>query len=116
MNRFELKRQLFGAEITAQVLRFDEGIHVSIYGGARPHIGAVTIGDQTGAIHTTQFPGHKDAAVSEQWCGALLRCGFFPVVVEAGIHYDGLSKDGIQAVLACTAELQAECLRLLGCG
>ena len=114
MDRFELTRQLFGAKITAQILCFDEGIHVSIYGGERPHIGAVTIGDQTGAARTTQFPGHKEAAVSEQWCGALLQRGFSPVVVEAGIHYDNLSKDGIQAVLACTNELLAECLRLFG--
>lgn len=116
MNRFEVTRQLFGKDITALVLCFDKGVHVSLYGGDAPHIGAVTIGDQTGICHTTQFPGHKEAVVSEQWSGALLQNGFCPAVVEAGIHYDNLSLSGIQAVLACTDEMLEACLRLLGQG
>lgn len=113
MERFERSRNLFGMEITAAILCLDQGIHVSIYGGDRPHIGAVTVGTAPGAASTTQFPGHRDAAVSQRWADALLERGFSPVVVEAGIHYDHLSKAGIQAVLACTEKVRAECFALL---
>ena len=33
MRQFELKRTLFGADITAQVTMLDEGVHVLLAGG-----------------------------------------------------------------------------------
>lgn len=100
MRQFEISRELFGAEITAQVLQLDEGLHVSVSGGALPHIGAVSIVNPDGECSTTQFCGHKDGTVSSHWAQSLADAGFRPAVVAAGIHYDRLSKAGIQEVLA----------------
>ncbi|MGM9662092.1 MAG: hypothetical protein ACI3WR_03260 [Oscillospiraceae bacterium] len=113
MRQFEITRQLFGADITARVLLLEEGLHVSVSGGELPHIGAVSVVDPAGARSCVQFPGHRDAAVSERWAASLSQAGYRPVVVEAGIHYDGLSREGIEAVLALAEELLAAVTALL---
>lgn len=113
MNRFELRRMLYGEPITAQVLQLDEGVHVSLFGGRKPHIGAVSIADPLGACSTVRFPGHRDDAVSARWAAALSDAGYRPAVVEAGIHYDNLSRDGIAGVLAVTEEMLTEVLSRL---
>lgn len=105
MRRFELTHRLFDAEITAQVLQLDQGIHVSVFGGTRPHIGAISIAPPAGPVETTQFPGHKDGVISAQWANALSEGGYRPCVVEAGIHYDKLSRQGIDRVVALAGEL-----------
>ena len=80
--------------------RVGEDIHISVYGGDRAHIGAVSILSADGKIQTICVPGHRDDAVSALWCERLKGLGAHAAVVEAGIHYDMLSKEGIAAVLA----------------
>lgn len=113
MTQFELHRFLYGERITAHVLRFGSDVHISVFGGQRAHIGAVSIVDPEGACRTVQFPGHKDGAISEQWANALAENGYRPAVVEAGIHYDNLSREGIVAVLALTDGMLADVLERL---
>ena len=105
MKRFELTRSLFGADITAEVMCLEHGIHVSLYGGTLPHIGAVSVISPEGALTTHQFPGHKEGVVSEGWAKAISEAGHRPVVVEAGIHYDQLTREGISAVLELTERM-----------
>lgn len=97
-----------GAELTAEVIRLPEGVQAVLYGGTKPHIGAVTVVDPQGAAATTQFAGHKDGVVSEKWAQSLAADGYRPAVVTAGIHYDGLSREQIAAVVALTDELLAQ--------
>lgn len=113
MTQFELHRFLYGERITTHVLQFEKDVHISIFGGQRAHIGAVSIVDPEGACRTVQFPGHKDGAISEPWANALAEAGYCPAVVEAGIHYDNLSRQGIAAVLSLTNEMLADVLELL---
>lgn len=108
MKTVEITRKLLGEDVTAFVLFLDGGVHASIYGGSRPHIGAVSVVDLAGKCHTTQFPGHKDGVVSERWAKALAEAGYRPVVVEAGIHYDNLSREGIMAVIRLTDKILLE--------
>lgn len=113
MKRFELTRNLFGAEITAEVLRLEQGLHVSLYGGELPHIGAVSVASPGGELTTHQFPGHKEGVVSENWAKALSQAGYRPAVVEAGIHYDHLSREGIAAVVELSGQMLNEVLKKL---
>ncbi len=79
-----------------------EDLHVSVFGGDRPHIGAVSILSPDGNIQTLCFDGHRDDTVSAIWIEALKSAGVHAGVVEAGIHYDAITKDGIASVLeAC---------------
>ena len=105
MKRLEITRRLFDAEITAQVLNLDEGLHVSVFGGTRSHIGAVSVVSPTGLVETTQFPGHKDGVVSVQWAETLSKNGYCPCVVEVGIHYDNLDRQKIDMVVSVSEEM-----------
>ena len=93
---------LLGRELQVLAFWMGEDLHISIFGGDKAHIGAVSILSPEGSIQTTCFPGHRDDTVSILWCQRLKACGVHAAVVEAGIHYDNLSKEGIAAVLdAC---------------
>lgn len=105
MRQFTITRSLMGADITAQVLVLDEGCHVSLFGGSHPHIGAISVVSPTGLMETTQFPGHKDSVVSDQWARALAKAGHCPCVVETGIHYDNLNRQEIDMVVSLTGEI-----------
>lgn len=91
---------VLGRKLHVLSCRLGEDVHVSIYGGDRAHIGAVSILSENGEIQTVCFPGHRDDAVSVLWCERLKEFGVHAAVVEAGIHYNELSKEGIAAVLA----------------
>lgn len=108
MRRFEVSRGLFGQEIQAQVLLLDQGIHISLFGGELAHIGAVSVVDPSGNLTTMEFPGHKEGQLSRRWASALAQMGCLPAVVEAGIHYDQLSPDGIAAVVSLSEEILAD--------
>ena len=111
--RLRLAENCLGHAIVADIARFPCGIHVSVYGGALPHIGAVSVASPDGAVSTTEFPGHRDAAVTEGWARALCEKGMLPAVVEAGIHYDGLTREGIREVLETTDRLLAQLWEVL---
>lgn len=105
MKRFQWTRELLGKEITAEVQCLPRGVQVSVFGGDLPHIGAVSIVSPEGTCSTVEFPGHRDGTVSRRWADALAKAGYCPAVVEAGIHYDGLSREGIAEVLALTDKM-----------
>lgn len=113
MRLSEMHRCYRGRNITVQTVLTEEGISVTVCGGDRPHIGAVGVADPDGKVTVTEFPGHKEGVVCEKWTAALANAGYLPAVVTAGIHYDGLDRDGIEAVLTLTDELLAETLRHL---
>lgn len=97
--------RLLGQELHVLSYCLGEDIHISIYGGDKAHIGAVSVLSTDGEIQTVCFPGHRDDAVSSSWCKRLKEFGVHAAVVEVGIHYDQLSKDGIAAVLSVCDKL-----------
>lgn len=105
MRQIEFSHELFGENITALVTQLDNGINAAVFGGQLPHIGAVSIATNPGECQTTEFPGHRDSAVSRRWAETLCEKFNCPVVVSAGIHYDQLSREGIDAVLKLTGEM-----------
>lgn len=113
METVKIFRHVLGERIIAQVLVLDTGIHVSVFGGQKPHIGAVSVIDLEGNCMTQQFTGHCDGAVSEPWAKELARAGYRPVVVEAGIHYDRLNQEQIACVLRNCEQMLREVLKHL---
>lgn len=116
MIQFSCTTRLFGAAINVHVLRLDEGIQVTIFGGTRPHVGAVSIADGPGGCRTVEFPGHRDGTISRRWAEALAEAGCGPAVVTAGIHYDHLSREAVGQVVAVSDGLLADVLGKLGSG
>ena len=111
MRQFELKRTLFGADITAQVSALDEGVHVLLAGGERSHVGAVALAQNGELLACPSFPGHKEQTVCERWALALSRETGACAAVACGIHYDHITPEGIQAVLDICDKLLEETLQ-----
>lgn len=99
---------VLGWRIRAEAVRLDEGWDVSVFGGCRTHVGAVTVAEVDGCAQTLLRTNHRDDAVSERWARTLAQAWRTPVCVRAGIHYDDIGKAEIEAVLrACDDLLKA---------
>jgi len=95
-------------DLEAGVRLIGQDLLVAIWGGEKPHIGAVAVAQPRPSLKDPEvmsatasvicLPGHKEdelaKAVSEILAAALNTS----VVVTAGIHWDNISKDGIQKV------------------
>lgn len=104
--------QALGEEISARVLLTGGGVQVIICGGSRTHIGAVSIASGSGQ-QDMEFPGHRDSVIAKKWAGALKEAGYCPAVVSAGIHYDNISGEEIEAVVALSDALLGKVLDAL---
>jgi len=106
---FTVKTNLEAYHLEAAVRKIGDDLLVAIWGGEKPHIGAVAVAQPRPSLKDSRqtsasasvfcFVGHKEddlaKAVSEKLASAL----HTPVVVTAGIHWDNLDADGIQQVL-----------------
>lgn len=85
--------------------KLDEGITALIVGGDRTHIGSVTVISPEGEMTSADFPGHKEACVTQKAAEYLYRQFKTPVTVTAGIHFDNITKEEIRSVLNMTEEM-----------
>lgn len=99
MRQFELKRALFGADITAQVTLLDDGIHVLLTGGERSHVGAVALAQNGELLACPSFPGHREQVIAERWARALSRETRSCATVACGIHYNNATAEQISEIL-----------------
>lgn len=101
MKQLVMERECLGRPICVQVDIPADGLAVLLTGGCRPHVGAVSAAEPGKDTQTTQFTGHREGIVSERWAQALCTRYETPAVVCCGIHYDALSREGIEEVLNC---------------
>ena len=108
-KEFNVKTNEGAYDLEAGVRLIGQDLLVAIWGGEKPHIGAVAIAQPRPSLKDPEvmsatasvicLTGHKEdelaKAVSEILAAALNT----PVVVTAGIHWDNISKDGIQRVI-----------------
>ncbi len=123
MKRFlvEISRGRF--KIRGFVQEVGEDILVSVWGGTRPHIGAVGIAVPRQSLKNSRqwsatssnftFPGHKEDVlvkkISEKLAARLKK----NVVVAAGIHWDGITLKEIKTIENLTGELSDRILDTL---
>ena len=96
-------------DITANVRLIGPDVLVAIWGGEKPHIGAVAmaqprpslkdpdITSATASVFT--YVGHKEDDLSKAAAEILAATLNTNVVVTAGIHWDKLSQKGIQQII-----------------
>ena len=104
---------LFGCPITATAQWLDAGLDVSLFGGERTHVGAVTLAGPEGEEQTMERPGHREAALSRPWALALANALEMPVCVRCGIHYDNATREQIGQILTLCDQLLARLLAQL---
>lgn len=106
---FTVKTQTGKYDIEAYVKAIGEDLLVAIWGGQRPHIGAIAIAQPRPSLKDPSLTsstasvycllGHKEdelvKAVSEVLAATLNTS----VVVTAGIHWDEITPEGIQRVM-----------------
>lgn len=106
---FTLQTQTGAYDLDAHVQRIGEDFLVAIWGGEKPHIGAVAVAQPRPSLKNPNltsasasvfcFISHKEddlaKAVSEIMAAALKT----NVVVTAGIHWDDLEAGAIQKVV-----------------
>ncbi len=96
-------------DLTANVRRIGQDLLVAIWGGEKPHIGAVAAAQPRASLKdpdTTSatasvicYVGHKEdelVKASAEIISAVLNTR---VVVTAGIHWDNIDQDGIDTIL-----------------
>ena len=96
-------------DVTAGVQWMGTDLLVGIWGGEKPHIGAVSIAesrpsladpDRTSATASVFcFVGHKEDELAKAVAEKLARTLQTHVVVAAGIHWDDISPEGIRKVM-----------------
>ena len=110
MKHLVCERRFRGKSITAEVTLTDRGVQVGLFGGDKPHIGAVGIVNPARKIAVTQLEEHREGVLCQQWCEALAKAGCTPAVVSAGVHYDNASKEEIVQIVRLCNELLKDML------
>ena len=99
-------------DIEAEALRIGEDYLVAIWGGEKPHIGAVAAAQPRASLASSEltsatasvicFPGHKEFEIARVVSEKLAADLCASVVVTAGIHWDNISQEGITKVMSNT--------------
>lgn len=103
--RMSRKTEVLGRELRIDLYDTGDGLNVLIEGGDRGHIGAVAVAAPQEELRLIVFPGHREDVICRQWAETLAKHYPGPVVVEAGVHYDGIGRREIEEILAA---LQSE--------
>lgn len=99
-NSYRCKKLLIlGHVINIGVYDTGAGINILIEGGEKGHIGAVAIALSGRVIESIVFPFHKENVICEKWAVKLSMVYNGPVIVEAGVHYDNITREQIQEIL-----------------
>lgn len=101
--------------IEAEAVRIGPDILVYVWGGERPHIGAVaaaqprpSLADPEATSATASvltYVGHKEDDVAKHMAEAIAAGCNTNVVVTAGIHWDDLPADGVHTVIERCREI-----------
>jgi gallate decarboxylase subunit D len=106
---FTLKTHEGAYDLEASVRLIGNDLLVAIWGGEKPHIGAVAVAQprpslkDPDAVSATAsvfcFVGHKEDELAKAASEILAAALNTQVVVTAGIHWDNISKEAIQKVI-----------------
>jgi hypothetical protein len=123
MKRFSVEISSGRLKIRGFVQEVGQDILISVWGGTRPHIGAVGVAIPRPSLNDPKkwsatssnftFPGHKEDTlvkkISERLAAQLRR----NVVVTAGIHWDSITLKEIKTIENLTGKLSDRILEKL---
>ncbi len=104
-----IQKQYGKTTITIEAIQMGDDLCVCIYGGDRPHIGAVAVAqarpslksDGTSSATTSVIAllGHKEDEIAKQAADTLARLFGVTVSVSCGIHIDNLAENELRTVI-----------------
>ena len=123
VERLRLRSSTRTLRVEAEAVRIGADLLVFIWGGTRPHIGAVaaaqprpSLADPAKTSATSSvltYPGHKEDVVVKQAAEALVAALNTNVVVAAGVHWDGLDRRRLGTVIMHCREVTDKLIRRL---
>jgi gallate decarboxylase subunit D len=123
-TRFAVRTDAPDWVVEAEAMRVGEDLLVCIFGGERPHIGAVaaaqprpSLADPARTSATASvlaFVGHKEDDVAKHAAERLAAMLGVRVVVTAGIHWDNLDAEGIVTIRRRCDEILDKLVARLG--
>jgi gallate decarboxylase subunit D len=109
LSNFKITTASGSYDVTAGVQWMGADLLVGIWGGEKPHIGAVSIAesrpsladpDRTSATASVFCVlGHKEDELAKATAEKLAQALQTRVVVAAGIHWDDIGKEGLQRIM-----------------
>ncbi len=106
---FTLETREGAYDLHASVRMIGQDILVAIWGGEKPHIGAVSIAQARPSLQNPEkvgastsvfcFLGHKEDELAKMIGERIAKVCNTNVVVTAGMHWDQISQEGIEKVL-----------------
>ncbi len=108
-TEFTIETDTGAYDLTASVRMIGPDLLIAIWGGEKPHIGAVAVAqprpslkdpDVTSATASVIcFVGHKEDELAKASAEILAAALNTPVVVAAGIHWDNLDEEAILRII-----------------
>ena len=108
-QEFTLQTEEDDYNLSASVRLIGEDVLVAIWGGEKPHIGAVAVAQPRPSLKDPDVTsssasviclvGHKEDELAKATAEILAATLKTQVVVTAGIHWDNLAPEGIQHVV-----------------
>ena len=112
--------------ISLSTVRMGKDICVSVFGGDKPHIGAVSVaepypslsndGSTSSSLSRINFAGHKDYLVADRMAEKLASALNCKVSVACGIHYDSVSPGLFEAVFSLADRMVSDIISAAGGG
>ena len=123
---FSVQTRTGNFDLEAAVRRIGSDVLVAVWGGERPHIGAVAAAQprpsladpdrRSASASVLCYVGHKEDLLAREMALALASGIGSAVVVTAGIHWDDLDRGGIAQVLKNSRLLTEQILQRLADG
>ncbi|GEA51502.1 hypothetical protein VIN01S_23060 [Vibrio inusitatus NBRC 102082] len=95
-------------KITLDVIHAGSDVSMTIYGGEREHIGAVTLGylnNNSVEFQTFGVPGHKENVITEELVRLIVPEYSDTCVLSCGMHWDDISEKELHKVYQDTISL-----------
>lgn len=112
---FSIKTEKEAYNLEAFVKEIGRDLLVAIWGGERPHIGAVAIAQPRPSLEDERqisatasvfcYLGHKDDVVAKEAAERISSALNINTTVTAGIHWDNINDAGIKAVIENSRQL-----------
>ena len=109
IKEFTVKTEENSYNLSASVRLIGEDVLVAIWGGEKPHIGAVAVAQPRPSLKDPEVTsatasviclmGHKEDELAKASAEILAAALNTPVVVTAGIHWDNLDPEGIRRII-----------------
>jgi len=112
---FRVKTDKEAYNLEAFVKKIGQDLLVAIWGGIRPHIGAVAVAQPRPSLKDQSLQsatasvfcclGHKDDIVAKEAAEKISSVLNINVTVTAGIHWDDIDEEGIKAAITNSRQL-----------